>query len=186
MKVNHILAILAIIGGISAAFTRHAEQNDLYPDWTFRKERIDGRKVRSISASHLADLLYQKAQNILIYDLRPWEAYESYHIPQALLYDQGMGTKAGFSPGIIIVYDKAKDGWPDKLPDKLPGRVYMLKGGIEAWYSQVLFPDFLNYRVRNRDQLEHILRRSRFFGGEPQNTQVLNIEVRESRYREGC
>jgi hypothetical protein len=50
----------------------------------------------------------------------------------------------------------------------------------------VLFPDFLNYHVRNRDHLDHILRRSRFFGGEPQNTQVLNIEARENRYREGC
>jgi hypothetical protein len=57
---------------------------------------------------------------------------------------------------------------------------------MEAWYSQVLFPDFSQLRVRNRELLEHILRRSRFFGGTPQNTQVLNIEVRETRYREGC
>lgn len=186
MKVNRILAILAIVAGISAAFTRHAEQNNLYPDWTFRKERIDGEKINYISASHLANLLYHKDQNILIYDLRPWEAYSSYHIPQALLYDKGMGTKAGINSGLIIVYDSTADKGMENLPADLPGRVYVLKGGIEAWYSQVLFPDFLEYHVRNRDLLEHIIRRSRFFGGEPQNTQVLNIEARETRYREGC
>jgi hypothetical protein len=186
MKVNHILALLAVTVGISAAFTRHAEHNGLYPGWTFQTERVQGEKIRFISASHLSDLLYNKEQNILIYDFRSWEAYDSCHIPQALLYDPGMGSKAGIGRGIIIVYDTETGNNLEKLPEELPGRVYVLKGGIEAWYSQVLFPDFLDYRIRNRDHLDHILRRSRFFGGEPQNTQVLNIESRENRYREGC
>ena len=97
-----------------------------------------------------------------------------------------MGTNAGVSPGIIIVYDTEQGERLEQLSADLPGKVYVLKGGIEAWYSQVLFPDFLQYHVRNRDHLDHILRRSRFFGGEPQNTQMLNIEARENRYREGC
>ena len=186
MKTNHILAILALIGGITAAFTRHAEHNGLYPDWTFRTERSTGEKVRYISASHLSDLLYKKDPDILLFDLRPWDAYESYHIPRALLFDPGMGSKADIRPGIVIAYGTAEGDGLDKLTDELPGRVYVLKGGIEAWYSQVLFPDFSHLRVRNREQLEHILRRSRFFGGAPQNTQVLNIEERQTRYREGC
>lgn len=186
MKVNHILAILAIIGGISAAFTRHAEHSGLYPDWKFRTERIRGEKTRFVSASHLADLLYEKDQNFILYDARKWDAYSSYHIPQALMYDKGMGTKAGIRSGIVIVYADESDDRLGKLTDEMPGRVYILKGGLEAWYAQVLFPDFLELQVRNRDHLEHILRRSRFFGGEPQNTQVLNIQVRESSFREGC
>jgi hypothetical protein len=186
MKVNRILAVLAIVAGISAAFTRYAEQNELYPQWTFRKERVDGKKISYISPSHLADLIYRKDQDILIYDLRSWEAYSTYHIPRAILYDKGMGSKAGIGPGKIIVYDTAAGSRLDKLLADLPGRVYVLKGGIEAWYSQVLFPDFLAYQVRNGDRLDHLLRRSRFFGGEPQNTQVLNLETRENRFREGC
>lgn len=186
MKTNRILAILALIGGLTAAFTKHAEHNQLYPDWTFRMERIDGEKIRCISASHLANLLYSKDQDIIIFDSRQWEAYERYHIPQALMYDSGIGQKAGIRPGIIIVYGTEEDDKVNKLLEELPGRVFVLEGGLEAWYSQVLFPDFLNYRIRNRDQLDHILRRSRFFGGEPQNTQVLNIQARESMYREGC
>ena len=46
MKVNILLAILAITAGMAAAFTRHAEHNGLYPEWTFRSERIQGEKIR--------------------------------------------------------------------------------------------------------------------------------------------
>ena len=186
MKTNYILAILALAGGITAAFTRHAEHNGLYPVWNFRTERIQGEKVRYISANHLSDLLYHKDQEILIYDVRDSDSYQSYHIPQAQMFDKGMDSKTATRPGMIIVYDKAEGAGLEKLSDELSGRVYVLKGGIEAWYSQVLFPDFSRLRVRNRELLEHILRRSRFFGGTPQNTQVLNIEIRETRYREGC
>lgn len=186
MKTNHILAILALAGGITAAFTRHAEHNGLYPGWNFRTEKEQGKKVRYISASHLSDLLYQKDQEIMVYDARDRESYLSYHIPQAVLLDEGMGPQANEDPGMIIVYDTSEGTGLEKRSDELPGRVFVLKGGIEAWYSQVLFPDFSQLRVRNRDQLEHILRKSRFFGGTPQNTQVLNIEVREASYREGC
>ena len=186
MKTNHILAILALAGAITAAFTRHAEHNGLYPDWKFRTERDQGEKVRYISASHLSDLLYQKDQQIRIYDVRDRDSYETYHIPRARIFDEGMGSEDSVSPGMISVYDKAEGRRRGQLSDELSGRVYVLKGGIEAWYSQVLFPDFSQLRVRNREQLEHILGRSRFFGGTPQNTQVLNIESRETSYREGC
>jgi hypothetical protein len=64
--------------------------------------------------------------------------------------------------------------------------VYVLKGGLEAWYSVVLFPDMLAYRIRNTEHLMSILSRCSFFGGQAKNTQVLNLNVRESRYREGC
>jgi len=186
MKTNHILAILAIVGGMTAAFTKHSENNKLYPDWKFQKERIEGKKVSFISASHLANLLYSKDQNIIVFDARNWKAYEYYHIPQALLYDAGMVPKAGTRSGTTVLYGDPEDPDLVELARELPGRVLLLKGGMDAWYSQVLFPDFMSFSVRNRDQLDHILRRSGFFGGKPINTQLLNIEVRESRYREGC
>ena len=186
MKTNQILAILALAGAITAAFTRHAEHNGLYPDWKFRTERDQGEKIRYISSSHLSDLLYHKAQEIQIFDLRDRDSYETYHIPRARIYEEGTGSQDRVHPGMIIVYDKAEGRRLGQLSDELSGRVYVLKGGMEAWYSQVLFPDFSSLRVRNREQLEHILQRSRFFGGTPQNTQVLNIESRETSYREGC
>jgi hypothetical protein len=186
MKTNHILAILAFVAGITAAFTKHSENNKLYPDWKFQKERIDGKKFSFISASHLANLLYDKDQDIIIFDTRKWNAYEHYHIPQALPYEAGMESKAATWSGTTVLYGDPEDRDLYVLARELPGRVYLLKGGMEAWYSLVLFPDFMSFSVRNSDQLDHILRRSGFFGGKPQNIQLLNINVRESRYREGC
>jgi len=186
MKTNYILAILAIVGGVAAAFTNYSEKNDLYPDWKYHKEQIEGKSVRLISAPYLADLLYNKEEKLTILDAREWKAYENYHIPLALQYDAGMESKTDLTSGITVIYGEAGDQDLYKLAKELPGRVYILKGGLEEWYSLVLFPDFTAFHVRNSDQLDHILRRSGFFGGEPQNTQILNINVRESRYREGC
>lgn len=186
MKTNHILAILALVGGLTAAFTRHAEHNSLYPDWKFSMERIDGNRTRVISASHLANLIYNKDPKLLIYDARDWQAYERYHIPLALQYEPGMGSKAADRSLITVLYGEPEDGDLRELAGELPGRVYILQGGLDAWYSLVLFPDFMSFSVRNSDQLQYVMRRSTFFGGKPQNTQLLNIEVRESRYREGC
>ncbi len=186
MKTNHLLAILAIAGGLTAAFTNHSKKNELYPDWKFQKEQVEGKRVGFMSAHHLADLLYSKEENLILFDTREGKAYEQYHIPTSLMYDPGMGSKADMKDGIIVVYGTEEENSLYELARELPGRVYVLKGGMDAWYSLVLFPDFLKFHVRNSDQLDYILRRSRFFGGEPQNTQLLNIEVRESRYREGC
>ena len=186
MKTNHILAIVAIVGGLTAAFTNHSEHTSLYPDWKFSKERIDGKKISFISASYLANLLYSKDQNLIIFDARQWKAYELYHIPQALQYDSGVGSEAATRSLITVLYGDQENGRLYDLAGELPGRVYILKGGMDAWNSLVLFPDFMSFSVRNSDQLDHILRRSGFFGGLPQNSQLLNIEIRESRYREGC
>lgn len=186
MRTNYILAVLAMIAGISAAFTNHSKKNKLYPDWKFQKEQVQGESARFISASHLADLIYNKEENILIYDTRDWDAFKEYHIPTALLYDPGMGSKAAIKSATLVLYGEEAHADLHKLAKELPGRVYLLKGGIEAWYSLVLFPDFSTLHVRNRDQLDHVLQRSVFFGGKPQNTQILNLDVRETRYREGC
>lgn len=186
MKTNHILALLAIIAGISAAFTRYGTHNDVYPDWKFSSERIDGRKVRFISATYLADMIYSKDENLLIYDTRPWKDFEEYHIPKALHFEKELAGKTPSGPLITVICGNPEDSDSYDLARELPGKVYVLKGGMDSWYSQVLFPDFINLSVRNTDLRDHILRRSTFFGGQPQNIQVLNIEVRENRYREGC
>jgi hypothetical protein len=186
MKTNHILAILAIVGGTTAAFTKYSVNNDLYPDWKYQKERIEGKSVRFISPQHLADLIYSKDENILLFDTREWKAYGEYHIPNAVQYEEGIISKADFKSGTIVLYGDEEINGLYGLAREIPGRVYVLKGGMQAWYSLVLFPDFMKYHVRNGDQLDHILRRSRFFGGKPQNTQLLNINMRKNQYREGC
>lgn len=186
MKINYILALLAVVGGLSAAFTSHSARNHLYPTWSFEKDRVEGEKVRYISAHHLADLLYEK-QAVILMDTRDEEAYDAYHIPTAERLPEGrQSPEKGTKEGIMVLYGQEEDPQLYQMARELPGRVFVLKGGMEAWTSMVLFPDLMAYRVRNSDQLMFIIRRSGFFGGEPQNTQLLNINLREDRYREGC
>jgi rhodanese-related sulfurtransferase len=185
MKINHFFAILAIIAGITAAFTSHSVKNSLYPTWKFEKERVEGKMVRHISAHHLANLLYHKEELSLL-DARDWKDYENYHIPTALHCNMDPMLERENSSAVVVLYGSAEEVDIYKMARELPGRVYVLKGGLEAWSSLVLFPDPLQYKIRNTDQLKYIVRRSTFFGGEAQNTQLLNLNVRESRYREGC
>jgi len=185
MKTNYILALIALLGGLFAAFTSHSEKNHLYPTWKFEKARIEGVGVRFISPHHLADLLYQK-QELTLLDVRGWSDYQSYHIPTALHFYTEEKLEKSRTAGRIILYGSEDEEGIYELARDLPGKVYVLKGGLEAWYSLVLFPDMLEYRVRNSDQLLELVRRCGFFGGQARNTQVLNLNVRESRYREGC
>jgi len=185
MKINYIFALLAVAGGLSAAFTGHSARNHLYPTWTFEKDRVEGEKVRFISPQHLADLLFEK-QAVTLMDARDEKAYEAYHIPTAECLPEESSSENGTGKEISVLYGQEDNQDLYRMAREMPGRVYVLKGGMEAWSSMVLFPDLVAYRVRNSDQLMHIIRRSGFFGGEPQNTQLLNINLREDRYREGC
>lgn len=185
MKTNYLLALLALIGGLAAAFTSHSEKNALYPTWDFDKDRFNGERVEYISAKHLAHLLYQKDQGFVLLDLRAEQDYDQYHLPSALSYEKENRDR-DWQKSTYVLYGLEADADLKQLKSDLPGKVYVLKGGMEAWQSLVLFPDFKVFKVRNREALEQILRRSRYFGGSPQNTQLLNIEVRQGRYREGC
>ena len=185
MKTNHILALLALLAGIFAAFTNHTARNDFYPTWKFEKDRVEGTKVRYISPHHLAELLYQK-QELLLLDARNPGSYENYHIPTALPLDGESGVQTGGKSGLVVIYGSAGGNEVFRMAREFPRKAHVLQGGMEGWHSMVLFPDLVKHRIRNRDQIMHIIKRSMFFGGEAQNTQLLNLNMRESRYREGC
>jgi rhodanese-related sulfurtransferase len=185
MKTNQILALIAIAAGLLAAFTSHSVKNNLYPTWKFDSERVEGKKVDYISANHLADLLYLKEQGIVVLDVRSESEFNAYHIPSAIMYGKG-DLEADQEKSTFIVYGLESDAEVKELKSKLPGKVYVLEGGMESWNTLVLFPDFNHFRIRNSDALEQIIRKCRYFGGTPGNTQFLNIDIRQTRYREGC
>jgi len=185
MKTNQLLAILAVVAGVSAAFTHHSDRNHLYPTRKYERARMNGEKVSYISAHHLANLIYEK-EPVTLLDAREKSEFEQYHIPTARPYHAGQKRSSNQESGMVVLYGSGEDQSLYALANDLSGKVYVLKGGLEAWYSLVLFPDLVEYRVRNTDQLRYIVRRAGFFGGQAQNTQLLNLNVRESRYREGC
>jgi rhodanese-related sulfurtransferase len=185
MKINHILAALAVVAGISAAFTNHADRNGLYPAWKFNNQLVEMVKIRTISAPYLAQLIYANQMDLVVVDLRSEEEFREYHIPSAVPYIQAERLEPS-GKTMVVLYGAGEEFTDEKIPDNLRHKSCLLSGGIKAWYDLVLFPDFQQFQVRNRQQLEEIIAKSRYFGGTPQNIQRLNLTERADRYREGC
>ena len=185
MKINYLLASIAVVAGLSAAFTNHAEKTGLYPTWKFEKQHVGNEKAHLISATHLADLIYSKENGIVLVDFRSDSAFQEYHIPSAIQYVQ-LQHYSSESIDMIVCYGTDKTFISSMLQDEIIGDLYTLEGGIQKWYELVLFPDFEKFQVRNQKQLEEIINKSRYFGGAPRNLLELNIEQRSSNFREGC
>jgi rhodanese-related sulfurtransferase len=185
MKINYLLASIAVVAGLSAAFTNHAEKTGLYPTWKFEKHRVGNEKAHLISATHLADLIYSKERGIVLVDFRSDSAFQEYHIPSAIQHIQLQYLSSG-DTDVIVLYGTDQNSISSMLQDEIMGDLYILKGGIQEWYNLVLFPDFEKFQVRNQKQLEEVIIKSRYFGGAPQNMLELNIEQRSSNFREGC
>ena len=186
MRINYILAILALISGIIALFTDYSEKNNLYPSWKYRTEKISNNNIRLISANHLADLVSAKERGITIIDARTKAEYEEYHIPGAIPYsEQDLLSYSKLSKKVIL-YGDDEYSYLSRIPADLRKKIYNLNGGIDGWFSMILFPDFSKMQVRNKQVLEKIIERSRYFGGTSQNTNLLNTSTRSSRFREGC
>jgi len=186
VKTNFILTLAALVLGISAAFTNFEAKNNFYPDWKFQKDRIEGSRVKYVSPGHLAGLLRQKKEGIVIMDIRDGQDYFTYHIPGAERFDPLKMSDARQAGKMVILYGASQDSYGEVLQEISGKGVFLLKGGLEDWYSIVLFPDFSMLKVRNRDVLERILSTSSYFGGKPQSMGSLNLETRSSRFREGC
>jgi rhodanese-related sulfurtransferase len=186
MKTNYILAIASLIIGLGAVFTNYADRNNLYPIWKYRTDSFDKEKIRLISANWLAELVYRKEQGITILDTRSIAEYEEYHIPTSIPYNEKDLASLLKSSDKIILYGDINYNYLSEVPANLSGKIYNLNGGVDEWFSMVLFPDFRKIKVRNKQALEKIIDRSRYFGGTPQNTDLLNISTRSNRFREGC
>jgi len=186
MRVNFILTVAALVLGISAALTDFEERNGFYPDWKFRKDRIDGHRVEYISAVQLAGLLRQKDQGILVMDIRDPGDFADYHIPGSVLFDPQLLSQAKQKGKKVILYGSGQDPYAQLVREIPVKGIYLLGGGLDAWYDTVLFPDFSRYRVRNREVLQEILSTSVYFGGKAVNTESLNLTQRSGRFREGC
>jgi rhodanese-related sulfurtransferase len=186
MKTNNILALIALVIGIPAVFTNHAARNNLYPIWKYYSYRIEKEKIRFISANYLADLIYRKKYGIIILDTRSKAAYEEYHIPTSIPYNEQDLLSALKSSDKVVLYGDKNYKYQSEIPANLPAKIFNLDGGIDEWFNMVLFPDFSKIKVRNQQNLERIINRSRYFGGTPQNTDRLNITTRSKHFREGC
>ena len=121
----------------------------------------------------LADWIIQGRSDFRVIDLRPAAAYAEYHIPPAENIPVAELTQSSLQHNEkIVLY--AEDGaraaqvWTLLKAKGFKG-AYLLKGGLDTWTSEILFPRIAD-NATPAQQVEFARARevSKFFGGTPQ------------------
>ncbi len=132
---------------------------------------IAGTEVRLLDPLSLGEWIMAKRSDILLLDLRPEAEFDAYHIPFAK--NVPPHRLAGIEPdrGQMLVAYLGDDTYSQELPGKLQllgfAKVYMLRGGLQAWAERVLFPDLTRADEDSRDLVEQVAKMSHYFGGKP-------------------
>jgi len=125
-----------------------------------------------VTAGELAGWIVAGRADYRLIDLRSEGEYAEYHIPTAenvtltLLPDASIGANEK-----VVLYSEggihASQAWM-LMRAKGFKSVYALKGGLEQWKDEVLFPSLAeNATPRERARFERAVALARFFGGSP-------------------
>lgn len=126
-----------------------------------------------VSATTVADWIIQGKADFRLVDLRPAAAYAEYHLPPAEnIPVTALGESSLQHNEKIILYaesgERAAQAWM-LLKAKGYKGVYLLRGGLEAWKGNVLFPRIPeNATPAQLVDFARAKEVSKFFGGTPQ------------------
>jgi len=173
LTLNQKLAIVAVALGAVAVFATP------YPGGKVTLDARDLALAVSTEADHvdapeLAAWIVESRADYRLIDLRTEAEYAQYHIPGAInipvagLIDAGLGR----NEKLVFYSDGGIHSVQAWLLLKAQGfrGVYILKGGLEEWRDQVLFPvvaDNPTADERARDERRRSM--SAFFGGQPRS-----------------
>jgi rhodanese-related sulfurtransferase len=171
LPLNHRLATLALLLGFLSLFANP------YPG-----------DVVAVGVKDLASLIEQEKDHVLVGDLTAWivegrtdyrlidlrgeREFAEYHIPTAENLALSSLPEAGLSPtGRIVLYSDggvhAYQAWM-LMRAKGYRNIYTLKGGLDQWKEEVLFPSLAeDAPAPERARFERMAALSRFFGGTP-------------------
>jgi rhodanese-related sulfurtransferase len=135
---------------------------------------IVGGQVDHVMPAELADWIVRGAADYRLVDLRDEAGFAQYHIPTAenvpiaRLPDHGLGRNER-----IVLYSEggihSAQAWM-LLRAQGYTSVSMLKGGLDAWKDQVVFPVLAdNAAAAERARDERLRSISAFFGGQPRS-----------------
>jgi hypothetical protein len=135
---------------------------------------VVGTEADHVEAPELAAWIIESRADYRLVDLRSEGEFAQYHIPTAqnipmnVLTDAGLGRQEK-----IVLYSEggihSAQAW---MLLKAQGykAVYMLKGGLEEWKDQVVFPVVAdNPTPDQRARDERLRAMSAFFGGQPRS-----------------
>ena len=121
----------------------------------------------------LADWIIQEKSNFRVIDLRPAAAYNAYHIPPAENIPVAELTQSTLQHNEkIVLYAedgaRAAQAWTLLRAKGYKG-AYLLKGGLDAWTSEILFPRIAdNATPAQQVEFARVREVSKYFGGTPQ------------------
>ena len=134
---------------------------------------IAEKKADNVSVQDVANWIIQGKVDFRIIDTRPAGEYAAYHIPMAQnIRLSGLLDQHFYPTDKLILYsdtgEEAAQGW-FILKGKKYKAVYILKGGLDAWKNQILFPQLpANPTPEQLTSFNKIKEVSKFFGGTPQ------------------
>ena len=140
---NRVLAAIALGLGVIALAGNPLPSHTVRID-TQELATIVSSEVDHVEPAELADWILRGATDYRLVDLRPPEAYAAYHIPTAEnvplaeLPDFGLGRNEK-----IVLYSDggihSAQAWFLLRAQQYRG-VYILRGGLDAWKDDVVFP----------------------------------------------
>jgi rhodanese-related sulfurtransferase len=177
-SIERRLAIVALVLG-SIALLGGTPNHTSRVTVNLRNLAIDVEKeVDHVTVNELADWIIRGKMDYRLVDLRSDKEYEAYHIPNAehvgvgelLDHDLRKNEK-------IILYSEggihSAQAWFLLKAQGYPG-VYLLRGGLDEWKDNVLFPRIPEHATNGElaafEKAKYV---SRYFGGEPQSGGVV-------------
>jgi len=127
-----------------------------------------------VEARTLADWIIRGKSDFRVVDLRPASAFAAYHIPPAENIPVAeLGASSLMHNEKIVLYAedgaRAAQAWTLLRAKGYKG-AYILKGGLDAWTSEILFPRMPdNATPAQMVEFARAKEVSKFFGGTPQS-----------------
>jgi rhodanese-related sulfurtransferase/uncharacterized membrane protein YedE/YeeE len=189
-KVTKMLGIIALLLGVMAAVSGSPVRNGQIDAGLAYPDSIRGRQIAYLGSVQLAESLMARRRDMTVLDLRSETDFETYHIPSAQHVAPSDVTSHNIpnDKTIILCADDgqcAAQAWSD-ITEQGFENVFVLQGGLERWFDEILFPDLTVTRGRDKDTIEKIRKMSRYFGGTPRQNDIGRSGSRRRYLREGC
>ena len=162
------LAVGALILGLLALFVRNPKESHHMNVDVQELARTIEREDDHVTVNELASMLMEGNHRLRILDLRDSASYAQYHLPAAerIGISQLMNERLLTGDTTVLYSDggiHAAQAWM-LLAAKGHKNVYTLRGGLNEWNDEVVFPH--GGQQLSREEKTKLSMRARFFGGE--------------------
>lgn len=177
LTLNQKLAVAAVALGAVALFAAPYPGSKVTLD-ARELALVVGTEADHVEAPELAAWIIESRADYRLVDLRTEGEFARYHIPTAVNVPMSVLTDAGLGRHEkIILYSEggihSAQAWM-LLRAQGYSSVYMLKGGLDEWKDQVVFPVLAdNPTTEQRARDERLKSISAFFGGQPRSAAAM-------------